>query len=105
MYKLSALILLAISMSNPVLADDIWPEEVFPEGQTRSLNKGEYWTINCMDFTLKTKELKAHGQVYQRNTTITCLSDHDRKAYFICRADSIPTEMFLAVMCDRREET
>jgi hypothetical protein len=77
MYKLAAMILLALSMSHPVFADDIWPEEVFPEGQTRSLNKGQYWSINCMDFSLKTKEIKIGKEVIQR----------------------IPIEMFLAVMC------
>ena len=80
------------------------PEYKFQAEERRSLNKGEHWTIFCMDFDLKVEELKVKvgkkSVVVQRNATIICNSEGRARAYFTCRPDSVPKSGDLDVWCE-----
>lgn len=90
--------------SIPTVYAENLSEYKFQENQRRSLNKGEHWSIFCMDFDLEVEEkkVKVDGQmkVVQRNATIICHSEGNKKAYFTCRADSYPRAGNVEVWCE-----
>ncbi len=80
------------------------PEYKFQENQRKSLNKGERWAVLCMDFDIEVEEKKVKVKgtmvVVQYNATIICHSEGNKKAYFTCRADSVPKSGDLVVWCE-----